>query len=105
MGRASNKSGSAERTARRDHGQNVAMVEDALALHADAMQRQRRERVGLHFVFGKLVDVFQTIERVVFAGRIVLPELDLGAEDGWLGGHAVFHPPGRHEDDVREIRA
>ena len=100
MGRAANKSGGAERTARGDHRQNVAMVEDALPLHADAMQRKRREGVGLHFVFGKLVDVFQAVERVVFAGRVVLPELDLGAEDRWLGRHAVFHPPGRNEDDV-----
>ena len=103
VGGAADEAGGAERPARGDHRQDVAGVEDALLVHADAVQRQAGEGVGLHFVLGELVDVFQAVERVVFAGRVVLPELDLGAEHRGLGRHAVFHPPGGDEDDVGEL--
>ena len=95
VGRAAHETRGAHRPARRDDRQDFAGVEDALPVHADAMQRHRHERVVLHFVFGKFLDVLDVIERVVFAGRVVLPEFDLGAERGRFGGHAVFHPPAR----------
>ena len=87
----------------RDHRQNVAVVENPLLVHAVAMQRHRRESVGLDFVLGKLVDVFQAVQRVIFAGRVVLPELDLRAQHRRLRRHPVLHPPGGNEDDVREL--
>ena len=101
--RAAHEPRRAQRPARRHHRQNVAVVQNALPVHPDAMQRQRRERVGLHFVLRKIVDVFQAIERVVFARRVVLPELDLRAQHRRLGRHAVFHPPRRNEDDVGKL--
>jgi hypothetical protein len=67
------------------------------------MERHRREGVGLDLVLGELVDVLEPVQRVVLARRVVFPELDLGAEDGGLGGHAVFHPPGGDHDDVAEL--
>ncbi len=94
------KPGGAERAARGDDRQDVAVIEDALLDHLVAVQRQGGERVGLDFVFGKLVDVFEAIERVVFARRVVLPELDLRAEHRRLRGHPVLHPPRGDEDDV-----
>jgi hypothetical protein len=45
----------------------------------------------------------EPVERVVLARRVVLPELDLRAEDRRLGGHAVLHPPAGHEDDLGEL--
>ena len=100
---AADESGGAERAARGDHGQDVAGVEDALAGHADAVQGEAGKAVGIDFVLGEVVDVFEPVEGVVFAGRIVLPELDLGAEDRGLGRHPVLHPPGGDEDDVGEL--
>ena len=91
----------AQRPARGHHRQNVAMVQNALPDHPDAMQRQRREGVRLHFVLREIVDVFQAIERVVFARGVVLPEFDFGAQHRGLGRHAVFHPPRRDENDIR----
>jgi hypothetical protein len=51
----------------------------------------------------EFVHVLDVEEHVVFARRVVLPELDLGTEHGRLGGHAVFEPPAGHEDDVGEL--
>ncbi len=68
--------------------------------HPDAVQGHGDEGVGVYFVFGEVVDVFQAVEGVVFAGGVVLPELDFGAEDRGLGSHTVLHPPGGDEDDV-----
>ena len=93
VGRAAHESGGAQRAARGHHRQDVAVVEDLLLVHPDAVQRQRGEAVGLDLVLGELVDVFQPIERVILARRVVLPELDLRAEHRWLGSHPVFHPP------------
>ena len=103
VGRAAHESGRAQRTARRHHRQDVAVIEDLLPVHADAVQRQRREAVGLDFVLRELVDVFQPIERVILARRVVLPELDLRAEH--RGSAAIpysIHHDGHH-DDVREL--
>ena len=101
--RAAHKSCSAERPARGDHGQNVAGIENALPRHADAVQGQAGKAVGLHFVLGKAVDIFKPVKRVVFAGRIVLPELDLGAQHRGLRRHPVLHPPRGDEDDVGKL--
>ena len=68
-----------------------------------AVQRQRREAVGVHFILRKLVDVFQAVQSVILARRIVLPELDFGAQHRRLSGHAVLHPPRRDEDDVGKL--
>ena len=95
VGRAADEAGGAQRPARRDHRQDVAVIEDLLPVHPDAVQRHRRERVGLDLVLRELVDVFEPIERVVLARRVVLPELDLRAEHRRLGRHPVFHPPRR----------
>ena len=101
--RAAHKSRRAQRPARGHHGQDVAGIQNALPCHLDAVQRQPRKRVGLHFVLGKVVDVFQAIERVILARRVVLPELDLRAQHRGLRRHPVLHPPRRDEDDVREL--
>ena len=93
----------AQRTARRHHRQNVAVVQNALPDHPDAMQRQRRKGVGLHFVLREIVDVFQAVERVIFARRVVLPEFDLGAQHRRLRRHAVFHPPRGDENDIGKL--
>ena len=101
--RAAHEAGRAERAARGDHRQDVAVVENPLPDHLDAVQRERGEGIGFDFVFGKLIDVFEPIERVIFARRVVLPEFDFRPEHRWLGRHAVFHPPTGDEDDVGKL--
>ena len=101
--RAAHKTRRAQRTPRRHHRQNVAVVQNALPGHPDAVQRERRKRVRLHFVLRKIVDVFQPVQRVVFARRVVLPELDLRAQHRGLRRHPVLHPPRRDENDVGKL--
>ena len=98
--RAAHEAGCAHRAARGHQGQDFAGVQDALPLHSDAVKSHRHKGVVLHFIFREVLDVLDMIEGVVFAGRVVLPEFDLGAKRRWLRRHAVFHPPGRHPDDV-----
>ena len=101
--RAPHETGGAEGTARSDHGEDVAVVQDSLPVHADAVQRHGGEGVRLHLVLGELVDILQPVERVVLARSVILPEFDLRAQHRGFRRHPVLHPPGRNEDDVGEL--
>src|ERR1035441_4580485 len=67
------------------------------------MQGQAGKAVSFHFVIREVVDILEPVESVIFAGRIVLPEFDLGAKDRGLRRHPVFHPPRGNEDNVRKL--
>jgi hypothetical protein len=97
------KPGGAKRAAAGDQWQDLAGVQDALSMHSDSVQGHRHESVVLHFVFREVVQILDVIERVVLARSVVLPELDLGSERRGFSRHAVFHPPGREENDVGEF--
>ena len=55
--------------------------------------------VRLNFIFGNPIDIVEIIKSVLFAGRIVFPKFDLGAQLRRLNSHAIFHPPGRDKHD------
>ena len=80
VGRASDEARRAERPAGGHHRKDVAMIEDALPVHPNPVERHGGEGVGLHFVLRELIDVLEPVKRVVFARGVVLPELDLGAK-------------------------
>ena len=100
---AAHKARRAQRPARGHHRQYVAVVQNTLLGHPDAVQRERRKSVCFHFVLRKIVDVFQPVQGVVFARRVVLPELDLGAQHRGFGRHPVLHPPRRDENDIGKL--
>jgi hypothetical protein len=93
----------AHRAARGRHREDFAGIQNLLALHPQAVERQRHEGVGLDFVLGQLVYVLDVEEHVVLARRVVLPKFDLGAEHRRLRGHAVLQPPAGNENDVRKL--